>query len=205
MNVLLLNYGAGNVTSVLRAVATAGANPRVAIDSGDMAEADAIVVPGVGQFGSCAAIPHRMRMAVFEATRRGVPLLGICLGLQWLFEGSDEAPDVPGLGLFPGRCSRLETRGFSIKVPHVGWNALDRTARPSRLLDGVPAGATGYFTHSYAAPVVAETTATAEHGAVFTAVVERGAVFGVQCHPEKSGLIGLQILRNFLTVAGSPR
>ena len=205
MNVILLNYGAGNTTSVMRAVATAGANPRLAIDSGDMAEADAIVVPGVGQFGSCAAIPHRMRMAVFDATRRGVPLLGICLGLQWLFEGSDEAPDVAGLGLFPGRCARLETRGRSIKVPHVGWNSLERTVRPTRLLDGVPEGATGYFTHSYAAPVVADTTATAEHGARFTAVVERGGVFGVQCHPEKSGAIGLQILRNFLAAARRSR
>lgn len=205
MTVLILNYGAGNVTSVMRALAAAGASPRVAIDSGDMAEADAMVVPGVGQFGSCAAIPHRMRMAVFESARRGVPLLGICLGLQWLFEGSEEAPEVAGLGLFPGRCSRLEARGSSIKVPHVGWNALDRTVRPSRLLDGVPAGATGYFTHSYAAPVVADTTATAEHGTRFTAVVERGSVFGVQCHPEKSGLMGLQMLRNFLATARGSR
>ena len=88
-------------------------------------------------------------------------------------------------------------------MPHVGWNSLDRTGRSSRLLDGVPDGATGYFTHSYAAPVVRETTATADHGTRFTAVVERGAIFGVQCHPEKSGLIGLQILRNFLAAVRS--
>ena len=203
MDVILLDYGAGNLTSVMRTFATAGARPRVANDPGDVSRADAIVVPGVGQFGACAAIPDRTRQAVLEAVARGVPLLGICLGLQWLFEGSEEAPGVAGLALFAGRCSRLETRDRSIKVPHVGWNSLDRTARPSRLLDGVPGGATGYFTHSYAAPVVEDTTATAEHGTVFTAVVERDAIFGVQCHPEKSGATGLRIIRNFLAAVRS--
>lgn len=205
MDVILLDYGAGNLTSVMRAFATAGVRARVATEAGDFAGADAVVVPGVGQFGACAAIPDRTRLAVLEAAARGVPLLGICLGLQWLFEGSEEAPDVAGLGLFAGRCGRLETSGRSIKIPHVGWNSLDRTTRASRLLDGVPGGATAYFTHSYAAPVVADTTATAEHGAVFTAVAERGAVFGVQCHPEKSGATGLRIIRNFLTAVRSAR
>jgi glutamine amidotransferase len=205
MDVVVLDYGSGNVTSVMRAFATLGVRAGVAMDPADVARADAIVVPGVGHFGACAAIPDRTRLAVLDAVARGVPLLGICLGLQWLFEGCDEAPAVTGLGLFSGRCRRLETRGRSIKVPHVGWNSLDRTARPSRLLDGVPAGATGYFTHSYAAPVVEDTTATTEHGVVFTAVVERGAIFGVQCHPEKSGATGLRVVRNFLTAIRSTR
>lgn len=205
MDVVVLDYGAGNVTSVMRAVAAAGACPRAAIEPGDLARADAVVVPGVGHFGACAAIPDRTRLAVLEAVARRVPLLGICLGLQWLFDGCEEAPGVAGLGLFPGRCSRLEAPGRWIKVPHVGWNSLDRTARPSRLLKGVAAGATGYFTHSYAAPVVADTTATAEHGAVFTAIVERGSIFGVQCHPEKSGATGLRIVRNFLAVVRTTR
>jgi glutamine amidotransferase len=202
MDVVLLDYGAGNLASVMRAFAAMGARPRVAGTAGDFTRADAIVVPGVGPFGACDAIPDRARLEVLGAVERGVPLLGICLGLQWLFEGSDEAPGVSGLGFFPGRCARLDPRGRSIKVPHVGWNSLDRTARPSRLLDGLPAGATAYFTHSYAAPVVADTTATAEHGEVFTAAVERGPIFGLQCHPEKSGAIGLRMLRNFLEAAG---
>jgi glutamine amidotransferase len=124
----------------------------------------------------------------------GTPLLGICLGLQWLFEGSDEAPEVVGLGVLPGRCTRLPP---GLKVPHVGWNSLEVT-RASRLLNGVASGDQVYFTHSYAAPITADCVASTTHSARFASVVERGSIFGLQFHPEKSGEAGIRILRNFV-------
>jgi glutamine amidotransferase len=125
-----------------------------------------------------------------------VPLLGICLGLQWLFEGSEEAPEVKGLGAIAGRCARLpQTEG--LKVPHVGWNSL-HVPRPSRLLHGVDENTQVYFTHSYAAPVTTEAAATCEHGATFAAAVETAGIFGVQFHPEKSSDAGIRIVRNFV-------
>ena len=132
----------------------------------------------------------------------GRPLLGICLGLQWLFSGSEEAPDCPGLGLLPGTCYRLsglEANGSpgTVKVPHVGWNslAIDRTAP---IVKDIPSGSQVYFTHSFVAPVTADTVAVTEHGEPFAAIVQRGHIAGVQFHPEKSGEVGLQILRNWL-------
>ena len=119
--------------------------------------------------------------------------------MQWLFEGSDEAPDCAGLGILGGRCSRMDAA--RVKVPHVGWNSLDfRTGAP--IVDGVAPGAQVYFTHSFAAPVTGDAVATSEHGEPFAAAVQRGHVTGVQLHPEKSGDVGLQILRNFLAAAG---
>ena len=115
--------------------------------------------------------------------------------MQWLFEGSDEAPDVPGYGLLRGRCFRLPD---VVKVPHVGWNTLDRADRPSQLFRDIPAGAMAYFTHSFAAPVVDATVAVTSHGAPFSSVVERGRVFGTQFHPEKSGKTGIRLLSNFI-------
>jgi glutamine amidotransferase len=128
-----------------------------------------------------------------------VPLLGICLGLQYLFEGSDEAPDLPGLGLLRGRSTLLPP---TLKVPHVGWNALD-VRRPSPILAGVADAAQVYFTHSYAAQVTDACVAAATHSATFAAVVARDLVFGVQFHPEKSGEAGLAVLRNFLAATES--
>ena len=213
MDVVLLDYGAGNLASVIKALTATGATPRVAADPADLASADAIVIPGVGHFEATTAIDGTRRLAIQRALNRGVPLIGICLGLQWLFEGSDEAPHVSGLGAFPGRCFHLGVGGLQpgatiarpIKVPHVGWNSLDRTERPSRLLDGIATGATAYFTHSYAAPLVAETTASTTHRRAFSSVVERDLVFGVQFHPEKSGATGLRVLSNFLGIARGAR
>jgi glutamine amidotransferase len=140
------------------------------------------------------------------------PLLGICLGLQWLFEGSEESPELPGIGMLPGRCHLLRAEG--LKVPHVGWNTLDTVAEGAategseaggsatpRVLRDVPDQAYAYFTHSYVAPVTDACVATTTHGQTFAAVVERGLVMGAQFHPEKSGDVGLAILRNFVTLA----
>jgi imidazole glycerol-phosphate synthase subunit HisH len=184
---------------VRKALAAAGADVRTATAAADLAGASALVVPGVGHFGATAAIDAETRRAILAGIEGGCPLLGICLGMQWLFDGSDEAGDVPGLGVFEGTCFRLPSNG-ALKVPHVGWNRLQRSPG-GRLLDGLDAGAYAYFTHSYAAPLVEHASATATHGATFAAAVERDVVFGVQFHPEKSGGAGLRILRNFVEVA----
>ena len=198
MKVALVDYGAGNLTSVIKALVAVGADVDVVRDASDLESARVIVVPGVGHFSATASLDGRWRDAVTGAIARRVPLLGICLGLQWLFEGSAEAPEVAGLGCMPGRCFRIEG---PVKVPHVGWNSLDRTTRSSRLLEGVPPGASAYFTHSYAAPVVAETVAATTHAVPFSAAVERDLIFGAQFHPEKSGPTGLKMLENFMQVA----
>lgn len=200
--IAVVDYGAGNLTSVLKGLRAAGASPRVTADAADVARASAIVIPGVGHFGATAAIAADLRAALLGAAAEGTPILGICLGLQFLFEGSTEAPGVPGLGLLGGECALLPNAN-GIKVPHVGWNNLSRRG-VSRLMSDVDEGAQVYFTHSYAAPVTTATTATCEHGATFAAVVEQERVFGVQFHPEKSAEAGLRILRSFVTIAESP-
>jgi glutamine amidotransferase len=153
-------------------------------------------VPGVGHFAATTAIGDDMRAVIVGAAARERPLLGICLGLQLLFDGSEEAPEVRGLGLLGGRCRLLHG---DVKVPHVGWNTLERT-RDSALLAGVNADAYAYFTHSYAAPVTSACVASTTHGSTFAAVVESGRVCGVQFHPEKSGEDGMRILRNFVAL-----
>jgi glutamine amidotransferase len=190
----LIDYGAGNLASVRKGLAAAGADVFTPSSPGDLARANAIVIPGVGHFDATRGIDAAWRSAILGAVDRRVPLLGICLGMQYLFDGSEEAPEVPGLGLLRGRCARLPC---SVKVPHVGWNAL-RFTRASTLLGSMSDGAQVYFTHSYAAPVTADAIAVTEHGAPFAAAVERGRVFGVQFHPEKSGDAGIGILRDFV-------
>jgi glutamine amidotransferase len=194
--IAIIDYRAGNLTSLLKGLASAGADAFVTSASTAVAAADAIVVPGVGNFAATAAIGPAMRDAIAEYVARGRPLLGICLGLQFLFEGSEEAPGVRGLALLPGDCYLL--RG-DVKVPHVGWNTLERQSN-APILEGVPAAAYVYYTHSYAAPITGAAVATTTHGAPFAAVVERGHVFGVQFHPEKSGEDGMRILRNFVAL-----
>ena len=198
MRIALVDYRAGNLTSVAKGLNASGATVHITESPADLLGARAIVIPGVGHFAATAALGEDWRRAIRDAIAAGRPLLGICLGLQWLFEGSDEMPGQPGLGLFPGWC--FELRG-DVKVPHVGWNTLARTARPSRLLNGLSADASAYFTHSFAAPVAPETSATTTHGLEFTSVVERGRVAGVQFHPEKSGTTGLRLLANFVAMA----
>jgi imidazole glycerol-phosphate synthase subunit HisH len=194
--IALLDYGAGNLTSVRKALSSLGAEFDTPRSPAALTRAAGIIVPGVGHFGATSALDGPWRDAIRERIDRGVPLLGICLGMQWLFDGSDEAPEVPGLGLMRGRVQRLDRGAHACKVPHVGWNSLD-DVKPARLLAGVAPGSQVYFTHSYAAPVTAGCVAVTTHAEPFAAVVERGPVFGVQFHPEKSSDAGLRILRNF--------
>jgi glutamine amidotransferase len=196
--IALIDYGAGNLTSVRKALTALGADFMIPASPAECARATAVIVPGVGNFAATAALEGEWRNTIGTAARAGVPLLGICLGMQWLFESSDEAPEVHGLGLIPGRIVRLQGNpGERLKVPHVGWNALEFRGT-ARVLSNLTTGAQVYFTHSYAAPVTAECVASTTHANTFASVVERDNIFGVQFHPEKSGDAGLQILRNFL-------
>jgi glutamine amidotransferase len=196
--IALIDYGAGNLASVRKGLAAAGAEWRTPRSPQDLLTASGIVVPGVGHFSATSALGAEWRTTILDRQTTGIPLLGVCLGMQWLFDGSDEAPEVAGLGVIRGVISRMDgdtARG--LKIPHVGWNALS-IMRPSRILEGVNDGDQVYFTHSFSAPVTSETVATCEHSSVFAAAVEFDRVFGVQFHPEKSADAGLRILRNFV-------
>jgi glutamine amidotransferase len=195
--IALIDYGVGNLQSVEKALAAVGGRVRRIVDPREVDQAGAVVVPGVGHFGATATLDVRWRQALRTFVADGGPLLGICLGMQWLFEGSDEAPALDGLGLLAGRCRRLT----GARVPHVGWNSLDPAQR-CPILDGVPAGAQVYFTHSYAAPVTEACVAATTYGTTFASLVCSGdRVVGAQFHPEKSGAVGLRILRNFVVLA----
>lgn len=198
MKIAVVDYGAGNLASVLKGLRAADAEPALVRDPRDLDGADGIVLPGVGHFGATRALDDEWRRTL---TASPAPLLGICLGMQWLFEGSDEAPDLPGLGLVRGRVRRMassqEAAGPAIKVPHVGWNALDIVA-PSPACAGIEPGAAMYFTHSYAADASPDACAMTTHGRHFVSIVTRGRVWGAQFHPEKSGRAGLTFLRNWI-------
>jgi imidazole glycerol-phosphate synthase subunit HisH len=197
MRVTVIDYKAGNLTSVLKALRHLGAEPVVTdSDLSVIERAERIVLPGVGHFAATERLDRTgMTGAIREAVKRGVPFLGICVGMQWLYAGSTEAAAQAGLGCFGEECSRFPERGE--KVPHVGWNSLE-VKGSSRLMTGVKDGEYVYFTHSYRAPVGKDTAAVANYIEPFAAAVERGNVMGVQFHPEKSGETGLKILRNFM-------
>jgi imidazole glycerol-phosphate synthase subunit HisH len=188
---------------VKKALAAAGADVVVPARPEALADARGIIVPGVGHFGATRALEGEWTDAIARHVGEGRPLLGICLGLQWLFEGSEEAPEVRGLGVLGGRCCRLGA-DQGVKVPHVGWNSL-AIGREASIVDGVASGEQVYFTHSYVVPVTTDTVAVTEHGETFAAVVQHGQVAGVQFHPEKSGDVGMRILRNFLQLVGLER
>jgi glutamine amidotransferase len=202
MRVTVIDYKAGNLTSVLKALRHLGAVPEVT--DGDLASigsAERIVLPGVGHFQATERLDSSgLTRAIRTAIARGVPFLGICVGMQWLYSGSSEAPQQAGLGHFAEACTRFPDAGE--KVPHVGWNSLDVSAG-SQLLAGVGPGEFVYFTHSYKAPITADTAAITQYIDPFAAAVERDNVMGVQFHPEKSGKTGLKILSNFLAWGGS--
>jgi glutamine amidotransferase len=200
--IALIDYGAGNLTSVRKALAALEAQVFVPSRPEELDDVRAVIVPGVGHFGATRALDASWKDAILNLVGVGRPLLGICLGMQWLYEASDEEPACPGLGLLNGCCYRLQgSSARGVKVPHVGWNAL-RRQHDTAILDGVQDGDQVYFTHSYVAPVTGDTAAVTEHGETFASVVQRGQVAGVQFHPEKSGAVGMQVLRNFLQSAG---
>jgi glutamine amidotransferase len=219
--IALIDYKAGNLTSVRKAFAALGADLFTPERPADLASANAIVVPGVGHFGATKALGPDWIEAILARVGELRPLLGICLGMQWLFEGSEEAPDLPGLGLLSGQCYKLRgsvveradgappksDRGagapgaINVKIPHVGWNSLD-IQREGSIVEDIAPGAQVYFTHSFVAPVTGDTIAVTAHGEPFASIVQRGHVAGVQFHPEKSGDVGLQVLKNFLAMAG---
>jgi glutamine amidotransferase len=197
MRVTVIDYKAGNLTSVLKALRHLGAEVEVTDSDAALVEcAERIVLPGVGHFAATERLDATgLTTAIRAAIGRGVPFLGICVGMQWLYAGSSEAPERLGLGHFAESCTRFPV--CSEKVPHVGWNSLD-VREGSQLLAEVERGEFVYFTHSYKAPVTADTAAITQYIEPFSAAVERDNVMGVQFHPEKSGATGLKILRNFL-------
>ncbi len=202
--IAVIDYKAGNLTSVVKTLRFLGA-PEITItqDPALVRKADRVILPGVGHFRSTQLLHD---LGLTEATResiaRGTPFLGICVGLQWLYQGSTEAEATDGLCHLPSRCERFpETfEDAALKSPHVGWNSLEDIRPDSKLLAGIENGAFVYYTHSWRAPVSEATAATTSYGGPFTAAVEQGNVMGVQFHPEKSAEVGLRLLRNFLAL-----
>jgi imidazole glycerol-phosphate synthase subunit HisH len=195
--IAIIDYGAGNLVSVKKAFAYLGAEVVVTNQPAMVAAADRIVFPGVGHFSALQALDQNgLRESMLQAVDAAKPILGVCLGMQWLFEGSEECSAIAGSAIFPGKCAQFPS---SVKSPHVGWNSL-AIQDGSRLLKGIPQNTFVYYTHSFHAPVIAASTATSEYGQQFTAAVERENVFGVQFHPEKSGEAGLAILKNFCEI-----
>jgi glutamine amidotransferase len=197
MRVTVIDYKAGNLTSVVKSLRHLGADVEVTDrDLPMISAAERLVLPGVGHFSATQRLDATgITDAIRAAIGRGVPFLGICVGMQWLYAGSSEAPGRPGLGSFSESCERFRECGR--KIPHVGWNSIAPRAG-SRLLAGVAPGEHVYFTHSYRAPVSADTCAITNYIDDFAAAVECRNVMGVQFHPEKSSATGLRILRNFL-------
>ncbi len=197
--VAVLDYGIGNLRSAQKALERVGADARLTADATVIAAADGVVLPGVGAFGRCmqALRDAELDRAALEAIEAGRPFLGICVGMQMLYESSDEDPYVPGLGVLHGAVRRLPDE---VKVPQMQWNTLDRTAAESRMLAEVEDPVWVYFVHSYAAEPGGEgVVATCDYGGPVAAAVERGALWATQFHPEKSGAAGLRILGTFVT------
>jgi imidazole glycerol phosphate synthase glutamine amidotransferase subunit len=194
--IAIIDYGAGNLRSVQNTLDEIGAAYQVLEGPEHLDRAEKIVLPGVGHFGQMMrALDERgLREPVRERINAGIPFLGICLGLQGLFTDSEEAADVCGLNVLPGRVRRFP---LDARVPHMGWNELERR-RDSRLLKGLPELPYVYFAHSYYVPENEGTAAACTYTTAYTAILERDNVFGVQFHPEKSGPVGLKIVKNFL-------
>ena len=193
--ITVIDYKAGNLTSVVKALRAIGADTLVTEDPDKVRRADKLVLPGVGHFAATRFLADRgLRQAATEKIAQGTPFLGICVGLQWLFAGSTEDPSVQGAGLFEGMCERFTG---AMKIPHVGWNSIS-VDPASRLLRGIEEGAYVYYTHSWRAPIVKETVAVTNYGQPFTAAVERDNLMAVQFHPEKSSAAGRTLLENFV-------
>jgi glutamine amidotransferase len=198
--VAVLDYGIGNLRSAQKALQRVGADAQLTADAETVAAADAVVLPGVGAFGACMAALRATgldRLAV-EAAGSGRPFLGICVGMQLLYDGSEESPDVPGLGVLPGVLRRLPD---GVKRPQMQWNVLE-VRRPSAMFDAMADPIWVYFVHSYAADADGEgVVATCDYGGPVAAAIERGRLWATQFHPEKSGTTGLDLLAGFVRAA----
>jgi imidazole glycerol-phosphate synthase subunit HisH len=195
--ITIVDYQAGNLASVQKAFAHLGYETQITEDPTVVKAAHKLVLPGVGNFAAVQRLSDTgLTDAIAERVNVGVPFLGICVGMQWLYEGSTEAPGVAGLGAIKGTVARFEC---DLKVPHVGWNTIQPIAT-SRILKGVPQAGFVYYTHSYRCPISEGVVAQTTYGEDFAAVIERDNVYGVQFHPEKSSTVGLQILKNFCGV-----
>jgi imidazole glycerol phosphate synthase glutamine amidotransferase subunit len=196
-DIALVDYGAGNVPSVERAVHRLGATTRRVMHPDELSSAKGIILPGVGHYAAVirALDTQNLRTALLEAISRGVPFLGICLGLQALYASSEEAPTLSGLGLLDGAVKSLPN---TVKLPHMGWNRV-RAVKESPLLKGLNGSDYFYFAHTFAVTdTLADAVATCEHGTSFVAVLQRNNIFATQFHPEKSGEAGARLLKNFL-------
>ncbi len=195
--IAVVDYGAGNPVSVKKALDWLGQECAITADPELVAAADRIVLPGVGHFAATENLGRTgLQEAISTAIARGTPFLGICVGMQWMFAHSQESPQTSGLGIFSGECEHFPA---DVKSPHVGWNHLELSSN-SRLFRGIPPQSFAYFSHSFRVPMTGDTVAASEYGGKFSAAVERGLLFGVQFHPEKSGDVGLNVLRNFCTL-----
>jgi len=194
----IVDYGAGNLRSVQNTLDELGASYRVTNKPEAVRSASKLILPGVGHFGQMMHAIEKLglREPLIERIESGVSFLGICIGLQCLFENSEEAPGNRGLGIFSGTIKRFVG---SVRIPHMGWNSLMKT-KPTKLLRGLDDETFTYFAHSYYAPVIDATAATCTYMHPYTAVLERDNVHGVQFHPEKSGPVGLHVMRNFLEI-----
>ena len=200
--IAIIDYDAGNIKSVAKALISLGEKPLVTRSGEDILRADRVILPGVGSFGDCMDSLHKFGLVdvIRKVAESGTPFLGICLGLQLLFESSEESPGVEGLGILKGKILRIPA-GPGLKIPHMGWNSLHLTG-DGRLFRDIPEESYVYFVHSYYLKAEDEdiVKATTEYGVTIHASVERGNVFATQFHPEKSSDIGLKILKNFLEV-----
>ena len=199
--IAVLDYGIGNLASAHRALVHLGAQARLVDHPDDAADASGVVLPGVGAFGRCAEALEESGLGAVarRAIEDGVPFLGICVGLQLLYEGSEEAPGVGGLGALAGTVQRLPA---GIKCPQIQWNPLRRVGtRPASILAGLPEAPWMYFVHSFVPPIGPETVAVCDYGGDIAAAIEAGPLWGTQFHPEKSGTLGLSVLANFVELA----
>jgi glutamine amidotransferase len=200
--IAVLDYGIGNLRSAQKALEKVGADARLVTTAEEAKGASAVVLPGVGAFGACMAALTRSGLdrVALDAVKDGTPFLGICVGMQLLYEGSDEAPDVAGLGILEGRVRLLPD---TVKRPQMQWNVL-RVVRPDPIVEDLPPEPWVYFVHSYSAELSDDVVATCDYGGPVAGIVAKGdRVWATQFHPEKSGPVGLGILRRFVDLAAS--